>query len=177
MKDVQYFLCKFISKLKREKDKKTIINYFRKQGIKIGRSVNIYSNIITPESHLIKIGDYTTVSAKVTFITHDNSICKVVEGASDLFGKITVGKNCFIGSNSVILYGVTLADNIIVAAGSVVTKSFNEERIIIGGNPAKKISTWDTFMKKSKGYEWNLGAISREEEIEMQKAGKKLVKR
>jgi len=143
----------------------------------IGGGVNICSNIVTPESHLIEIGDYSTISANVTLVTHDNSICKVIKGASDLFGKISIGKNCFIGSNAVILYGVTLTDNIIVAAGSVVTKSFYEEKIIIGGNPAKKISTWEAFMKKSEGYEWNLGSISREEEIKMQKAGMKLVKR
>lgn len=94
-----------------------------------------------------------------------------------MFGKISIGKNCFIGANSVILYGVTLADNIIVAAGSVVTKSFHEERIIIGGNPAKKISTWDSFAEKSKGYEWNLATVTREEEIALHKEGKKLARR
>ena len=60
-------------------------------------------------------------------------------GVIDTFGAISIGNNCFIGANSVILLGVTLADNIVVAAGSVVTKSFFENNIIIGGNPAKKL--------------------------------------
>lgn len=67
-----------------------------------------------------------------------------------MFGKIVVGNNCFIGERATLLYGVELADNIIVAAGSVVTKSFSESNIIIGGNPAKKISTWEQFRKKVK---------------------------
>ena len=60
------------------------------------------------------------------------------------------------------MYGVTLANNIIVASGSVVCNSFDEERIIIGGNPAKKIGTWDSFIAKSQDM-----AMSRYEVKEM----------
>ncbi len=53
---------------------------------------------------------------------------------------IQLGNDVWIGGNSVITAGVTLADGIIVAAGSTVTKSFDEKNIIIGGVPAKKIT-------------------------------------
>lgn len=53
---------------------------------------------------------------------------------------IILGNDVWVGGNSVITAGVTLAEGIIVAAGSVVTKSFDEKNIIIGGVPAKKIS-------------------------------------
>jgi len=53
---------------------------------------------------------------------------------------IIIGNDVWIGGNSVITAGVSLADGIIVAAGSTVTKSFAEKNIIIGGVPAKKIS-------------------------------------
>ncbi len=53
---------------------------------------------------------------------------------------IIIGNDVWIGGNSVITAGVELADGIIVAAGSVVTKSFDDKNIIIGGVPAKKIS-------------------------------------
>jgi acetyltransferase-like isoleucine patch superfamily enzyme len=53
---------------------------------------------------------------------------------------ITIGNDVWIGGNSVITAGVALADGIIVAAGSTVTKSFDEKNIIIGGVPAKKIT-------------------------------------
>ena len=45
---------------------------------------------------------------------------------------------------------VSIPNNTIVAAGSVVTKSISEERVILGGNPAKVISTWDKFYDKNK---------------------------
>lgn len=82
-------------------------------------------------------------------MTHDNSISKISPDTVNLFGKIIIGNNCFLGENSTYLYGVTLADNIIVAAGSVVVDSFTAERIIIGGNPARIIGTWDNFFEKS----------------------------
>ena len=51
---------------------------------------------------------------------------------------IKINKNVWIGANSVILPGVNIGKNCIVGAGSIVTKSF-EENSIIGGNPAKLI--------------------------------------
>ena len=78
-------------------------------------------------------------------------------------GPITIGSNCFIGAGTLVLLGVTLADNIIVAAGSVVTKSFQESNIIIGGNPAKKIGSWDAYREKYAEIAVNLKGLSPEE--------------
>lgn len=100
------------------------------------------------------------VSIDVKFVTHDFSVKKVLPDKANLFGKIIVGNNCFIGERATLLYGVELADNIIVAAGSVVTKSFTESNIIIGGNPAKKISTWEQFREKSKDFAQNCADVS-----------------
>lgn len=97
---------------------------------------------------MIEIGDHVTISSNVSFVTHDNSAKYLFNDRGDLFGKIIIRNNCFIGQNATLMYGVELADNIIVAAGSVVTKSFHESNIIIGGNPAKVIGTWDDFRKK-----------------------------
>lgn len=68
----------------------------------------------------------------------------------NLYGKIRIGNNCFIGERAILMYGVSIPNNTIVAAGSVVTKSISEERVILGGNPAKVISTWDKFYDKNK---------------------------
>lgn len=60
--------------------------------------------------------------------------------ASDLeFGlPITIGNRVWIGGNSVVLPGITIGDDVIVAAGSVVTKDV-PSNWIVGGNPARKI--------------------------------------
>ena len=51
---------------------------------------------------------------------------------------VTIGDNCWIGGGAVINPGVTLGNNVVVASGSVVTKSFGDN-MVIGGNPAKII--------------------------------------
>ncbi|MEG2377633.1 MAG: sugar O-acetyltransferase [Clostridia bacterium] len=55
---------------------------------------------------------------------------------------ITIGDNCWIGGHATILPGVTLGDNVVVAAGAVVTKSF-PDNVVIGGNPARIIKHLD----------------------------------
>ena len=52
--------------------------------------------------------------------------------------KIVIGKNCFIGCNSIILKGTVLGDGCVVGAGAVVCGKF-EDNCVIAGNPAKVI--------------------------------------
>ena len=49
---------------------------------------------------------------------------------------VSIGNDCWIGANTAILDGVELKDRTVVAAGSVVTKSF-EGNVLLGGIPAK----------------------------------------
>ncbi len=51
-----------------------------------------------------------------------------------------IGDNCYIGVGASIIGGIVLRDNITIGAGAVVTKSFEESSITLGGVPAKIIS-------------------------------------
>lgn len=128
-----------------------INNYFRRQGIKIGENCKIYSKICSPEPYLIEIGDNVTISSRVQFITHDNSICKIFSKYTDVFGRIKIGDNCFIGANTIILPGVSVGKGTIIGAGSVVTKSF-DGNVVIGGNPAKVLSSLSDYATKISPY-------------------------
>lgn len=57
---------------------------------------------------------------------------------------IKIGNNVWIGANSTILPGVTIGSNCVIGAGTVVTKSFPEDNLIIAGNPAKVIGRRET---------------------------------
>lgn len=137
-----------------------INNYFRKQGVRIGDRTHIFSNISNGEPYLISIGDDVTISNNVSFITHDASIRHYIENKTDVFGKIVIGNNCFIGMSSVILPGVQIADNCVIGAGSVVTKSIKEKGTVWGGNPAKQITTVERLREKYEEYAVNLTDIN-----------------
>lgn len=69
-----------------------------------------------------------------------------LNGTSMMFQKsndkdIIIGNDVWLGASSIIAAGVKIADGVIVAAGSVVTKSVETPNIIIGGVPAKQIGT------------------------------------
>ena len=176
---VGYYFTKLISKFKGRKQKEYLMKWFEKQGVNFpgGGPGWINSNIAKKEPHLIFIGRNTTIAGNVEFVTHDNCISKVLPQYTDLFGRINIGENCFIGARSVIMYGVSITDNVIVASGSVVTKSITESNVIVGGNPARVITTWEKFAEKSQEYGWDLRQIDRETLIKMHMQGEKLIVR
>lgn len=51
-----------------------------------------------------------------------------------------IGDNCRIGVGATLVGGITLKDDVVIGAGAVVTKSFDESHITLGGVPAKIIS-------------------------------------
>lgn len=151
MVKIGYLLAKLRSNFfKGQKKNEVVCSYFRKKGAHIGNNCRICSNLDLCEQSLLFIGNNTIISSGVTFVTHDASISIYLKKRKALFGKIIIGDNCFIGEKAMILYGVSIPDNTIVAAGSVVTKSILQNGQIIGGNPAKIIGTIDSFVSKNK---------------------------
>ena len=122
-------------------------NISEKKGIKLGEGCCIYSDISSSESCLITVGNNVTISNDVQFLTHDNSIDRLAPEVSDVLGEIKIGDNCFIGARAIILPGVTLGNECVVAVGSVVTKSYPPDSVL-GGNPAKLIGNSKEFVKK-----------------------------
>lgn len=85
----------------------------------------------------ITIGIDTIFSYNVVIVSEDHDLgCLNSIPESE---PITIGKACWIGANSTILPGIHLGDNVIVGANSVVTKSFPDGNVVIGGVPARII--------------------------------------
>ena len=101
---------------------------------------------------LISIGDATTISSEVVFLTHDYSISKGLKMIDpELSGRflkpIRVGSNCFVGMRTILLPGTVLGNNVIVGAGAIVKGVF-PDNVVIGGNPARIICNTDEWAQK-----------------------------
>lgn len=104
------------------------------------------------------IGDYTQIAPNVGIISANHEL---EDNRKHFIEDVYIGKYCWIGMGAIILPGTHLGDYTIVAAGSIVTKSFKEGYCVIGGNPAKVLKKLDrnkcVFHKSE--YEYN-GYIS-----------------
>jgi len=138
------------------------INELYRLGANIGKNVSfigpIHQNIFSSEPYLITIGDNTTVSFDVVFCTHDgatrvlrNLTTNEKEKQTVIYGKIKVGKNCFIGCRSIIMPGVTIGDNCIIGAGSIVTKDMPANSVC-AGQPCKVICSIQEYKEKHKDF-------------------------
>ncbi|MDC9511493.1 acyltransferase [Pseudoalteromonas sp. Angola-4] len=125
------------------------------KGVKLGTGCRIYITDWGSEPFLISIGDNVTITSGVKFLTHDGATCLVKNSSGVRYQKylpIQIGDNVFIGVNTIIMPGVTIGNNVIVAAGSVVSKSV-EAGSVVGGVPARNISSFDIYASKiMKGY-------------------------
>lgn len=122
-------------------------------GCRIGKNVDLVTipNFGT-EPYLISIGDNTTISFDCAFVTHD-AATRVIRNLPDgnpetvIYGPIKVGKNCFIGCRTTILLGVTIGDNSIIGACSLVNRDI-PSGVIAAGNPCRVICTLEEYRKK-----------------------------
>lgn len=123
-----------------------------------GENVTFQPKTIPLYSELIKLHDGVTVGRNVEFVCHDiihksfNRSPLVKESFMERVGCIEVMDNSFIGNGAIVMYDVRIAENNIIAAGSIVTKS-TEPNAVYAGAPAKKIGTFTDSASKRKALE------------------------
>ena len=103
--------------------------------VKIGKNCKIQSHSFICE--LVTIGDNTVVAHGVMFINDLFATGKPANGNKNLWKSTTIGNNVSMGSNATIL-PVNICNDVVIGAGSVVTKDITESGIYVG-NPARKI--------------------------------------
>ena len=103
------------------------------RGVVIGKRCKIQSHAFVCE--LVTIGDNTVVAHGVMFINDLFKTGGPANNNKDLWAYTKIGNNVSIGSNATIL-AVSICDNVVIGAGSVVTKDITKPGIY-AGNPAK----------------------------------------
>lgn len=103
--------------------------------VKIGSNVSIMYNLLCMSAGGITIEDGVLIAANCSLISnnHDFKIREILTCKP-----VVIKKKAWIGAGSTILPGVTIGENAIVAAGSVVTKDV-APNTLVGGVPAKFI--------------------------------------
>ena len=111
------------------------------KNITIGRRVFINAGCHFQDHGGVTLGDGCLIGHNVVFATLNHGTAPEDRGAM-YPAPIRLGKNVWVGSNSTILRGVTVGDNAIIAAGSVVTKDV-AANTVVGGVPARHIRDID----------------------------------
>ncbi|SFB85249.1 maltose O-acetyltransferase [Alkalibacterium subtropicum] len=111
--------------------------------IHVGENFYANFNCVFLDVCPIRIGKNAMLGPGVSLVTPEHPLEAEARNSGYEFGRpITLGDNCWIGTNATIVGGVTLGDNVVVAAGAVVKKSF-PANVVIGGVPAGIIRTID----------------------------------
>lgn len=124
----------------------------RRLGMKVGEGCRFYSLNIAAEAELIEVGDNVIVSGEVMFITHDGAIFTALDQFPEVnghYGRIRIGSGSFLGMRAVIMPGVELGENCVVAAGAVVMDSFPGNSVI-AGNPASYVCPRSIYLELKK---------------------------
>ena len=115
-------------------------------GLKLGKNVTIETTVYIDNVYpfLISIGDNCSIANGTRVLAHDDTPYKFIGGYARL-GKVNIKDNCFIGENCIILPGVTIGPNVLVAAGSVVNKDIPENSCV-AGVPARFYCKFSDFI-------------------------------
>ena len=107
--------------------------------VHFGKNVYANFNLTMVDDGHIYVGDYTMVAPGVIVATAGHPILpELRETVYQYNMPVHIGKNCWIGAGAIILPGVTIGDQVVVGAGSVVTKDL-PSNVVAVGNPCRVV--------------------------------------
>ena len=95
-----------------------------------------YGLTLVDDTH-IYVGDPTMFGPNVTIATAGHPICPELRAKGLQFNMpVRIGRNCWLGAGVIVMPGVTIGDNVVIGAGSIVTKDI-PSNVVAVGNPCR----------------------------------------
>lgn len=143
--------------------KRNPVEYAKRLGVNFpDGQLFIYGNVSwSTEPWIIKLGKNVHITDDVKFLTHDGGTLLFRGEYPDLeiTKPINVGNNVFIGNRVIILPGVKIGSNVVIGAGSVVSRDIPDNSVV-AGVPARVIKSIDEYLDKLKKESLHLGTLT-----------------
>lgn len=140
------------------------VKHARMIGVNLGSNCLIYRSVEWPsEPFLLTIGNNVRLTRGVSIHTHGGgNVVRRKVPDFDVFGKVIIKDWAYIGAHAQIMPGVTIGEGVLVAAGSVVTKSV-PDGMVVGGNPARILSSVDEYLERNIQYNMHTKGLGKKE--------------
>ncbi len=108
-----------------------------------GSHIYVNFNLTCVDDTHIYVGDDTMIGPNVTIASAGHPIHPGLRSRGYQYNMpVRIGRNCWIGAGVVIIPGITIGDNVVIGAGSVVTKDL-PDNVVAVGNPCKVLRNVD----------------------------------
>ena len=126
--------------------------------VHLGSNIYMNSNTTMVDDGHIYIGDYVQIGPNITIATANHPIDPELRKRGLQYNKdVHIGNNVWIGANTIIVPGVTIGDDTVIGAGSVVTKDI-PSHVVAVGNPCRvlrEVSEHDReYFYRSEKIDW-----------------------
>lgn len=111
--------------------------------VHLGRNVWANFNLTLVDDTHIYVGDYTMIGSNVTLAAAGHPILPELREAGYQFNlPVRIGRNCWLGAGVIVVPGVTIGDNVVIGAGSIVTHDLPSD-VVAAGNPCRVLRPLD----------------------------------